>query len=182
MSAFTQHSQPAQVGKSALWVGCLIGTVAGMSLALIEPNNTEARAPQNHVQHICWSPPRSGSGYCQSKNKLRAHIHWLIGNTVTISSEYKTIYNLVLGENSGDYLLSVVLCFSIKTSQCDTEPGTKLELYAALCVCVCGVCLHICEVLKLKSASANHPLSNAPIGPFAVPFTDQPDTATETHE
>lgn len=43
-----------------------------------------------------------------------AHTYCLIGGIGTVSSEYKTIYNLVLGENSGDYLLSVVLCFSIK--------------------------------------------------------------------
>lgn len=39
----------------------------------------------------------------------------------TISSEYKTIYNLVLGEISGDYLLSCLVFFPLKTGQCDME-------------------------------------------------------------
>lgn len=81
---------------------------------------------------------------------VRVKINYcLIGSTATISSEYKTFYNLVLGENSGDYLLSVVSCFSIKTGQCDMELGAKLEVYA---VAVC-----VCADIKIKSGLVNHP-------------------------
>lgn len=46
MSAFTLCSQPAQVGRLALWVGSLTGTVAVfLSLAVTVANITAARAP-----------------------------------------------------------------------------------------------------------------------------------------
>lgn len=69
------------------------------------PVVSAARAVQNHAQCMCADVLRGlGVDTVRVKNKL--HTHCVKGGIVTICSEYKTIYNLVLGENSGDYLLS----------------------------------------------------------------------------
>ena len=109
MSAFTQLSQPAQAGRLALWVGVrlyfLFFFFLFLSLAVRVPVVSAARAVQNHAQCMCADVLRGlGVDTVRVKNKL--HTHCVKGGIVTICSEYKTIYNLVLGENSGDYLLS----------------------------------------------------------------------------